>query len=71
MRFDSRRLEATGTPVNVLDSIRSFQQIPDVTAGRDGTVLYVRGAAVQTLHPEITRVARDGSVAWGAGSEER
>ena len=61
--FDARHLTVRGGPMTILQGIRTVQGLPDATVGRDGTLLYVEGAATAAGEEvRIASVARDGRV---------
>ncbi|MGD8278836.1 MAG: hypothetical protein PVH00_12445, partial [Gemmatimonadota bacterium] len=69
--FDARHLSVHGAPTPILQGIRTRSGLPDATVGRDGTLLYVEGAATRAgERVRITSVARDGGVdtTWAAGT---
>jgi Tol biopolymer transport system component len=59
--FDRGKLALAGPSVSVLDSVQTVGGQSDVVLGRDGTMLYVRGAATSTIGGAIVSVSRDGS----------
>jgi Tol biopolymer transport system component len=61
VRFDPNRLAVSGTPVVVVDGVQTTGQIVDAMVGRDGSLLYVRGAQRAGTGERLAWVARDGA----------
>jgi len=61
--WDRRRLSVRGSPVSVLDGVRTLYGLVDATMGPDGTLLYVQGRTAGAFRFRLVSVSDSGSAA--------